>query len=196
MKRIAVFASHGGSNLQAIIDTCEKQSIDGEVCLVISNNSASRALDRARAKDIPAYHISDSKHEGYESAEMMMLQLLEVHQSDILFLAGYLKPLKESIVKKYYDNIYNIHPALIPNHCGKGMFGIHIHEAVIAHHEKETGITIHKVNENYDEGEIVSQCIVKVCANDTPESLQKRVMEREHCFIIETLQEIIKKETE
>ena len=186
-QNIAVFASGGGSNLQAIIDGCAANKINANVCVVISNNSKSIALQRARDAGIPAFHFSAKKIADPIQLEQSTLQTLLTHETDVIFLAGYMKKIGESILRKYKGCIYNIHPALLPKYGGKGMFGIHVHQAVINAGETETGITIHKVDPEYDTGEIVAQCTVPVENGDTAETLAARVLAREHTFLVETL---------
>ena len=188
MKNIAVFASGNGSDLQATIDGCATGKINGKVCLVISNNSKSFALQRARDAGIPALHLSAKTHPT--SLEATMLQALIDHKTDIIFLAGYLKKMGISILQKFENNIYNIHPALLPKYGGQGMFGIHIHNAVVAAGETETGITIHRVSPEYDQGEIIAQCTVPVLPQDTGETLAARVLATEHEFLVKILGEI------
>jgi len=186
-QNIAVFASGGGSNLQAIIDGCVASKINANVCVVISNNSKSMALQRARDAGIPAFHFSVKKIANPIQLEQSILQTLLTYETDLIFLAGYMKKIDASILRKYEGCIYNIHPALLPKYGGQGMFGIHVHQAVIDAGETETGITIHKVDPEYDTGEIVAQCTVPVKIDDTAEILAARVLTREHTFLVETL---------
>ena len=191
LKRIAVFASHNGSDLQAIIDACQSGRIAAEVCVVISNNGDAKALERARDAGISARHISAKACGSLEEAEQRTLEILAYHQPDILFLAGYLKKLAPSILSRYDGRIFNIHPALLPKYGGQGMYGAHVHQAVIAAGEKESGISIHRVSDRYDEGEVVAQTRVAVEAGDTAETLAARILEREHVFIVEVLRDIV-----
>ena len=191
MKRIAVFASHHGSDLQAIIDACQSGRIAAEVCVVISNNGDAKALGRARDAGISARHISAKACGSREEADRRTLEILESHQPDILFLAGYLNKLAPSIVSRFDGRIFNIHPALLPKYGGQGMYGAHVHQAVIAAGEKESGISIHRVSDRYDEGEVVAQTRVAVEVGDTAETLAARILEREHVFIVEVLRDIV-----
>ena len=219
MKNIVVFASGNGTDLQAIMDACDKGVLDARVSAVISNNAGARALERARAAGIAAYHVSAVKsgeasstadsatiievtalnHAGSsadaaspsESSAETTLRILDTHDADIVFLAGYLRKIDPLVLERYHNRIFNIHPALLPKYGGKGMYGIHVHEAVIKAGEKESGVTIHRVNEEYDTGDIVAQTIVPVLEGDTAESLAARVLAREHEFIVEVLREII-----
>ncbi|MCL2049354.1 MAG: phosphoribosylglycinamide formyltransferase [Defluviitaleaceae bacterium] len=184
---IAVLASHGGSNLQAIIDGCKSGKIGGRVCVVISNNGGSMALKRAANEGIPAFHISKATAPDFEE---LLLKTLQTHGSDIVFLAGYLKKVPTNVLEAYKGKIYNIHPSLLPKYGGKGMFGINVHAAVLAAGETETGVTIHRVTAEYDEGDILAQKKVRVLADDTPEALAARVLEQEHGLLAEFLAEL------
>lgn len=193
MTNITVFASHGGSDMQAIIDGCKAGHINGQVVAVISNNADSYALVRAEKEGIDRYHVAQSKYPDETSMVNAIMEILESHNTDMVFLAGYLKKIDPSIIRKYKNNIYNIHPALLPKYGGKGMHGINVHTAVIENGEKETGITIHHVTEEYDSGAIIAQAKVPVLEGDTPEVLAARVLEREHTFLVEVLGEITNK---
>lgn len=187
---IAVFASHGGSDLQAIIDGCKSNKINAKVVAVISNNGNSMALQRAAKEDIPAYHMSEKKYGSEERLAEEVLAVLSGHEVDMIFLAGYMRMLHVSVLEKYDNRIFNIHPALLPKFGGKGLYGMNVHNAVIEAGEKETGVTIHRVSAEYDSGEIVAQTKVSVMETDTPESLAARVLDREHEFLVEVISDI------
>ena len=189
MKNIAVFASHGGSDLQAIIDGCKAGHINARVCVVISNNSDSLALKRAKSEGIPAFHLSGKTVKDLLD-EVILHTLLE-HKTDIVFLAGYLKKIGADVLRTYENRIYNIHPSLLPKYGGKGMYGINVHKAVLEAGETETGITIHRVSAEYDLGEIIAQEKVPVLTGDTPETLAARVLAQEHIFIVDILAKIL-----
>jgi len=194
LKNIAVFASGGGSDLQAIIDGCKLGKINAAVGVVISNNSKSMALTRARAENIPAFHFSQKSEKIFEDPqklEQAILDTLITNDIDIVFLAGYMKKIGARILHTYKNRIFNIHPALLPKYGGKGMFGINVHKAVIEAGETETGITIHRVDPEYDTGAIVAQCTVPVYKDDTAEVLAARVLQQEHIFLVEVLKDII-----
>jgi len=178
---IAVFVSGGGSNLQAIIDACQAGKLNAAVCLVISNNKNAFALQRAAAAKIPNYHLT---------TEPEILATLAKYQPDIIFLAGYLKKITPAILAQY--DVYNIHPALLPKYGGKGMYGIHVHTAVLAANEPETGITIHKIDAEYDKGVIIAQKKIPTLPHDTPETLAARVLQHENTFIVEVIAELTK----
>lgn len=188
---IAVFASHGGSDLQAIIDGCKSNKIGANVAVVISNNGDSMALQRANKENIPSYHLSAKKFGSEEALAEEILNVLSKYNIDMIFLAGYMRMLHISILNKFNNRIFNIHPALLPKFGGKGMYGMNVHIAVINAKEKETGVTIHRVSAEYDSGEIVAQTIVPVLENDTPEQLGARVLEREHEFLVEVISDIV-----
>ncbi|MBP3604161.1 MAG: phosphoribosylglycinamide formyltransferase [Lachnospiraceae bacterium] len=188
---IAVFASHGGSDLQAIIDGCKSKRIGANVSVVISNNGSSMALQRANNEGIPSYHLSAKKFGSEELLAEEILKILSKYQIDMIFLTGYMRMLHISILEKYNNRIFNIHPALLPKFGGKGMYGMNVHTAVIEAKEKETGVTIHRVSPEYDSGEIVAQATVPVLENDTPEQLGARVLEKEHEFLVEVIADIV-----
>ena len=185
MKNIAVFASHNGSNLQAIIDGCKDGKINARVSLVISNNPDAYALQRAKNSGIPAFCLN--KKLFSENVVETTAKLLAEHETDLIFLAGYLKKLPPRILRDYKNRIYNIHPALLPKFGGKGMFGMNVHKAVIEAGEAFSGATIHKVSGEYDTGEIVSQKTVPVRKLDTPKTLAERVLMAEHELLVNTL---------
>lgn len=187
---IAVFASHGGSDMQAIVDGCKNNKINAKVAVVISNNRESMALQRAANEGIPAYHLSAQKFGSEDVLAQEIMEVLSRYDIDMIFLAGYMRMLHTSILEKYHNRIFNIHPALLPKFGGKGMYGINVHTAVIEAQEKETGVTIHRVNAEYDSGEIVAQTTVPVLEGDAPEILAARVLEREHAFLVEVIADI------
>ena len=188
---IAVFASHGGSDMQAIIDGCKQDKLNATVAVVISNNGDSMALERAKRENIPAYHMSAKKYGSEDLLAEELLGVLEEYQIDMIFLAGYMRMLHVDILTKYHNRVFNIHPALLPKFGGRGMYGMNVHTAVIEAKETETGVTIHRVNAEYDSGEIVAQTKVPVMQDDSPEILAARVLEREHTFLVEVISQII-----
>jgi phosphoribosylglycinamide formyltransferase 1 len=188
---LAFFASHRGSNMQAVLDACKDGRLSARPCIVISNNSDAEALQRARQDGIPAYHLSSKTHPGPEQLDAEILRLLQEHHTDLVILAGYLRKLGPKTLAAFRRRVINIHPALLPKYGGQGMYGPRVHEAVLAAGEAETGVTIHLVDEEYDHGDILAQCRVPVLANDTPETLAQRVLASEHCFLVETLQRMV-----
>ena len=187
---IAVFASHNGSDLQALIDGCKSGKIKGQVCAVISNNQDAYALERARNENISNYCINVKSYPEANGVTCKILEVLDRHKIDIIFLAGYLKKISPEIINKYENKIFNIHPALLPKYGGKGMFGMNVHTAVIEAKEKISGITIHRVNKKYDEGDIIAKTQVEVLDTDTAESLAERILSREHTFLVEIMSDI------
>jgi phosphoribosylglycinamide formyltransferase 1 len=188
---IGFLASHGGSNMQAIIDACKSGKLKATPAVVISNNSDSGAITRAKTEGIPYYYLSGKTHPGPGELDEAILNAFLRHQVDIVVLAGYMKKLGPKTLAHFRGRILNIHPALLPKFGGEGMYGIHVHEAVIAAGEKESGVTIHFVDEQYDTGKILAQTRVPVMPGDTPETLAARVLEQEHILYAETLQRIV-----
>ena len=188
--RIGALASHGGSNLQAIMDACEQRRLCAEIGVVISNNSRSLALARARKAGLPAYHISGKTHPEPARLDAAIRDCLAQHDVDLVLLAGYMKLLGGATLARYRGRVLNSHPALLPKFGGKGMYGSRVHQAVLEAGERVTGVTIHQVDERYDHGATLAQCRVKVCAGDTLADLEERVKRRERLFWVETLSRI------
>jgi phosphoribosylglycinamide formyltransferase-1 len=186
---LGFLASHGGSNMQAIIDACRQGRLDAVPCVVISNNSRSAALQRAKTEGIPRYHISGKTHPG-DAEDRAILRTLRAHDVGIVILAGYMKRLGPETLKAYRGRILNIHPALLPKFGGKGMYGKRVHEAVLETGDTVTGVTVHVVDDLYDHGRILAQCQVPVLTRDTIDSLAERVLQQEHRLYAETLQRI------
>lgn len=179
--KIAVFASGKGSNFGAIQSAIENGNIPGaSVVLVISNNPGAGALQIAKDHGIDARHISRAQFDTDEAFEQNLLETLERHGVNFIVLAGYMKKVSSAVISRYRNRIVNIHPALLPDFGGKGMYGEHVHKAVIASGRKVSGATVHVVDEVYDHGAIVLQQTVPVSPDDTPESLAKKVLEVEH----------------
>ena len=185
--RLGCLASHGGTNLQAIIDACKSGTLDAEVRVVISNNSSSTALGRARNEGIPGYHLSSVTHPEPEELARAIHETLKSHDVDVVMLVGYMKKLGRAVLDGYPVRILNTHPALLPGFGGKGMYGQRVHEAVLEAGDRVTGVTVHLVDAEYDRGPIVAQCEVPVLDGDSVETLSVRVLEQEHAFLVETL---------
>ena len=188
MLKLGFLASHTGSNMQAIIDACTAGTLAAEPCVVISNNSRSGALARARQENIAAYHLSERTHG--EALGGAILAAMQRHEVEAICLAGYMKKLGAEVLAAYEGRILNIHPALLPKFGGQGMYGMRVHEAVLAAGERESGATVHLVDEEYDHGRVLAQEKVPVKAEDTPEALQKRVLAAEHWLYAATLARI------
>ena len=176
--KIAVFVSGGGTNLQAIIDNTKDGILkDIEITLVLSSSKNAYALERAANNGIKSAVVSRKDFDSIEAWDEAVVAEVEKSGAELIVLAGYLSLLGPKIVSKYSNRIINIHPALIPSFCGEGMYGIRPHKAALAKGVKVSGATDHFVNENYDEGPILLQKAVDVLPDDTPESLQKRIMQ-------------------
>ncbi len=186
---LGFLASHGGSNMQAIIDACKHARLDAKPCVVISNNSDSMALARAIKEGIPRYHISASTHPG-DAEDRAILSTLRAHNVDTVILAGYMKRIGPATLAAYRGRILNIHPALLPKFGGLGLYGKRVHEAVLRAGEKVSGATVHIVDEDYDTGPILNQVQVPVLEGDTVDSLAERVLQQEHLLYVETLRKI------
>jgi len=196
MLRIAVLGSGRGSNFQAILTAIQQGNVPGaRICLVISNNSGAGILNIARANGLPAVHLSQKQFPEEKSFAAAMLSMLRDHEVNLIVLAGYMKLVPRSVVAAFRDRMVNIHPALLPRHGGEGMFGTHVHEAVIAAGEKESGATVHYVDEEYDRGRIILQRKVPVLPDDTPASLAARVLEIEHVLYPEALRRIAEEDS-
>lgn len=178
MLKICVCVSGGGTNLQAIMDAIDAGKItNAQIVRVISNNRGAFALERAKSKGIDAVAVSPKDYEDREDFNRAFLNCMDDAKPDLIVLAGFLVVLPPMMIKKYEGRIINIHPALIPSFCGKGFYGLKVHEAVLARGVKITGATVHFVDEGTDTGPIILQKAVEVRPNDTPEVLQQRVME-------------------
>ena len=179
MLKVAVLVSGGGTNLQAILDSVDRGEItNAEIALVISNKRDAYALERAAAKKIESKVLVPKEYESREAYGQALTHTLTEAGIDLVVLAGFLVILPENFVKAYYGRMINIHPSLIPSNCGAGYYGLKVHESVLARGNKVTGATVHFVDEGTDSGPIILQKAVEVKEDDTPETLQKRVMEQ------------------
>lgn len=178
MKKIAVLVSGGGTNLQAIIDKIENGTIQNvQIEVVISNKKDAYALERAKKHGIKGKCISPKDFEKREDFDNALLECLQAHKIDLIVLAGYLVIVPKNVIAYFRNRIVNIHPSLIPSFCGDGFYGLKVHEAVLSRGNKVTGATVHFVDEGTDTGPIILQKAVYVREGDTPEVLQRRVME-------------------
>lgn len=199
--KIAVFVSGGGTNLQALIDA-EKSGVlhSGEIVLVVASNPNAYALERAKKAGIPGVVCSRKELGSQEAFEQAITRALEEHQVELIVLAGFMSILSENFTGQWPERIINVHPSLIPSFCGKGFYGLHVHEAALEYGVKVTGATVHFVNEIPDGGRIIAQKAVEVQPGDTPEVLQRRVMEQAEWVILpraaEQISEKIAKEKE
>ncbi|MCH5252381.1 MAG: phosphoribosylglycinamide formyltransferase [Lachnospiraceae bacterium] len=179
MLNVAVLVSGGGTNLQAILDSIDNGTItNAKVSLVVSNKPGAYALERGAKKGIAGTVLVPKEFATREEFGEVLIQTLEEASINLVVLAGYLVILPENFVRHYYGRMINIHPSLIPSHCGAGYYGLKVHESVLARGNKVTGATVHFVDEGTDSGPIILQKAVEVQEEDTPETLQKRVMEQ------------------
>jgi phosphoribosylglycinamide formyltransferase-1 len=188
--RIAVMASGSGTTLQAVIDACDAGTLDGRIVLVISNNSRSGAVARARRHRLKVAHLSSHTHPDAEALDRAITARLREQSPDVVLLAGYMKKLGPHVLGAFAGRIINTHPSLLPKFGGKGMYGSHVHSAVVASGEECTGISVHLVDGEYDTGRVLAQREVEVDEADTALSLAKRVQSVERPFLIEVLQQI------
>lgn len=198
MKKIIVLGSGGGSNFLAVINNIKKGYIkDATVSLVISSKKDAGIIKKAKKEKIKTLYINNSREkindkEGIKESEL--IKVLENEKPDLIVLAGYMRIVEKSIIKKFKGKIINIHPSLIPKYSGKGMYGLKPHEKVIENKDKESGATVHFVDEGVDTGEIILQRKIKVLKEDTAETLQKKVLEKiEHKILSEAINIVLKK---
>ncbi len=190
--KIAVFVSGGGTNLQALIDAEKSEIIkSGTISLVLSNNPNAFAITRAENAGITSVIVSKKEYGTQEAFENKLVEVLKEHQIDLIVLAGFMSILSEDFTSKYPKRIINVHPSLIPSFCGKGFYGIKVHEAALEKGVKVTGATVHFVNEIPDGGEIILQKSVCVKKNETPESLQQKVMRQAEWIILPKATELV-----
>lgn len=185
MLRVLVLVSGGGTNLQAIIDAVAAGKITNvELVGVISNNKTVKSLERAKNAGIPAISVSPKDYENRDIFNREFLKKVDEFQPDLIVLAGFLVAIPQEMVHKYSNRIINIHPSLIPSFCGVGYYGLKVHEKALERGVKVTGATVHFVNEGMDEGPIIAQKAVEILEDDTPEILQRRVMEQAEWILL------------
>ena len=190
--KIAVLVSGGGTNLQALIDAERKGLLpSGEIVLVISNKAGAYALERAKTAGIRALTVTKKDCGSQEAFETALIDALDAQGIDLIVLAGFMSILSERFTRHFENRIINVHPALIPSFCGKGFYGLRVHEAALAYGVKVTGATVHYVNEVPDGGRIILQKAVDVLPGDTPELLQRRVMEQAEWIILPQAAELV-----
>lgn len=191
LPRIAVFVSGSGSNAENIVQHF-RQTQTGEVALMVCNNPTAFALQRATRLQVPALVIDKKTFQQKQT----LLEILQAQRIDWVVLAGFLLLVPPYLLEAYPQRVINLHPALLPKYGGKGMYGMHVHEAVVANHETETGITIHYANEHYDEGQIILQAKCALDTSDTPETVAQKIHELEYAHFPKAIeQEILKKTT-
>jgi len=188
-KQIAIFASGGGSNASKIIEKSKKQELAFTVKLIIYNNKNAGVKNIAHNFGVPCFYWTNNAIQNTEN----LIYFLQKNNIDVIILAGFLSKIDKKLVEKFPKKIINIHPALLPNFGGKGMYGKYVHEAVIASQAQESGITIHYVNEDYDDGNIIAQYKCAVVNDDTPETLQHKVLQLEHAHFYKEINNICSK---
>ena len=193
--KTAVFVSGGGTNLQALIDAKNSGVItDADFTLVLSSNEQAYALTRAENAGIKTAVVSRKAAENQQDFERQILKILEENEIELIVLAGFMSILSADFTRRYDERIINVHPALIPSFCGKGYYGLHVHEAALEYGVKVSGATVHFVNEVPDGGKIIMQKAVEVDDDDTPETLQRRMMEQAEWIILpQSVQKVAKK---
>ena len=191
--KIAVLVSGGGTNLQALIDAQGKVLLSGEIALVVSSSAGAYALERAKKAGIPTVTLLKKELGGQAAFEAALVKTLEDYGIQVIVLAGFMTILSEHFTSRYPRRIINIHPSLIPSFCGEGFYGLRVHEAALARGVKLTGATVHFVNEIPDGGEIIVQKAVAVQPGDTPEILQRRVMEQAEWILLPQAAEEVSK---
>ncbi len=185
MKRIAVLVSGGGTNLQALIDAQHRGDIKGgEIAAVIASNPTAYGLERAKTANIPSYVVSRKDYSSNQAVTVALVEKLQALNIDLVVLAGFMTILTQEMVQAFPNAILNIHPSLIPSFCGAGCYGLHVHEKALEYGVKLSGATVHFVSEECDGGPIVVQKSVEVRHDDTPEVLQKRIMEQAEWIIL------------
>lgn len=182
--------------MQAILDGCASGAIKANPTLLICNNPSAQAIERARRVGMPTRVLNRQTHPEPSDLDAAIHDALKEAEVDLVILAGYMKKIGPRTLEGFRNRILNIHPALLPNFGGQGMYGMRVHEAVIAAGERESGLTVHLINEVYDEGPILQQMRVPVLAGDTPESLQARILEQEHILYPDTIAKIASGEIE
>lgn len=190
MLNLVLFTSGNGTTLQTILDSIDNKELDAQVLLVVSDKEDAYSLTRAKNKGIDTYVI---KNKSLLDIDNELIDVLKEYDIDLIVLAGYLKMIGKNLISKY--TIINTHPSLLPKYGGKGMYGINVHRAVIENLEKESGATLHFVNDKYDQGNIIAQTKVAVLKDDTPESLAERVQKAEKAQLVKELKKISKQKT-
>ena len=190
MKRIGILSSHNGSGFETIQKACENKELNAQVVLVLSNNSTAKVLEKAEDKNIPNFIINANKYPE-ENLDEKITNMMTEFKVDYIFLSGYMKKIEQNLVNTFENRIINSHPALLPKFGGRGMYGSNVHKAVIEASEKESGCTIHFVNENYDEGKFILQNSIKLQNGETVNSLEEKIKELESKTIVEALKKII-----
>ncbi len=193
--RIVALASHGGSIVQTVVQACHRNALDAAVVLVISNNSDSKAIERATATGIKTKHLSSTTHRTAEALDTALCDALVKADADCVLLGGYMKKLGPKVLSQFSGRIVNTHPSLLPKYGGQGFYGRKVHEAVIAAGDDASGATVHLVEEDYDTGPILAQVKISVSSNDTVVSVERRVRAAERRLIVAALKHLSEKLT-
>ena len=191
--RLGFLASHNGSTMQAIIDACIKESLNAKPVVLITNNSRSGAICRAKKIKMPFYHLSSKTHSNPDDLDQEITKILKLYSVDLVLLTGYMKKLGNFTLKNFSKRILNSHPALLPNYGGRGMYGTKVHQKVLESGDKFTGSTIHFVESNYDSGQIISQSKISILPNDCIDTLEKKVKFEEKKLYVNSIRKIIDK---
>ena len=194
--KLGFLASHGGSNMQAILDGCDDGSISATPAILICNNPNAQAVERAQLADMPVRILNGKTHPDPESLDHAILDALTNARIDLIVLAGFMKKIGPLTMAAFRNRIVNIHPSLLPKFGGQGMYGLRVHKAVLEAGESETGATVHLIGSQYDEGHILQQATVPVYPGDTSEVLRLRVLDQEHQLYPDTLAKIARGEIE
>ena len=189
--RIAVFCSGGGSNFKSIYRSIADKPLNAEIVLCLSNRSQCGAMEFAREQGIATVHITEKQFATFDEFAAAMVKLLKDAKIDVVLLAGYMRKVPDAVVRAFPERMLNIHPALLPKFGGEGMYGIHVHTAVLAAGETQSGATVHFVNEEYDKGKILLQRAVPILQGDTPEILAARVLACEHQLYPDALEKLL-----
>ncbi len=190
MVKIGILASHNGTGFDALNEACKNGILDASISVVISNNSDALVLQKAKANNIPNFIINSKLYDPSHVDQKILETLLE-YDTQIVFLSGYMKKIDPLIIKKFENKMFNAHPSLLPKFGGAGMYGRFVHEAVIEAKEPYSGVSVHKVTQNYDEGAIVLQKQIEVLGEETPQSLESKIKSLEKIVIVEAFEKIL-----
>ncbi|MGI9323262.1 MAG: phosphoribosylglycinamide formyltransferase [Pseudomonadales bacterium] len=190
MLKLGVLASHQGTNFQAVANACEAGELQAKIALLVSNNSGAGALARARKAGIASLHLSALTHPDPAKLDAALCDALQKAEVDLVVLAGYMKKLGPQLLAAYQRRIINVHPSLLPKHGGQGMYGMRVHEAVLQAGERQSGVTVHFVDSDYDTGDIILQAEVEVAANDTAQTLAAKIRPLEHGTLLAAIKQL------
>tara|TARA_R110002033_G_scaffold109635_1_gene155635 strand:- start:21377 stop:21952 length:576 start_codon:yes stop_codon:yes gene_type:complete len=190
MKRIGILSSHNGSGFDTLLEACENKTINAQVILVISNNQEAKVLQKASLSHVPNFVVNAKKYPD-ENLDEKITKLMLEFKVDYIFLSGYMKKIEENLLKSFPNKIINSHPALLPKFGGKGLYGRFVHEAVIKEKQKESGCTIHFVNENYDEGKYIIQEKISLSSDESVETLEDKIKTLEKKAIVKAFKKIL-----